>query len=64
MIKVYCDRCGEEIDKLLMFVIEVQPPTLRADSDMIYPNNYHLCRECLNDVDKFIVAKQTDCAWK
>ena len=64
MIKYYCDRCGEEMDGLLMFVIDVQPPTLRASSDKIYPNNYQLCRGCLNDVDKFIATKQTDCPWK
>lgn len=64
MIKVYCDRCGKEIDGLHMLVIEIRPPVVRTMSDEAYAKGYQICRDCIEDVDEYIKAKQTDCPWK
>ena len=60
MIKYYCDRCGEETDKLHMFVIEIDTPDIVTFNDAGYLGSYQICRECIEDVEKFIRAKQTE----
>ena len=59
MIKYYCDRCGKEMDGLHMFVIEIRPPVIRTLSDEAYAKGYQICRDCIEDVDNFIRAKQS-----
>jgi len=60
MIRYYCDRCGEEIDGLHMFVIEIRPPVIRTMSDEAYAKGYQICRDCIEDVDNFIMGKKTE----
>ena len=62
MIKDYCDRCGKEIGELEAYTILIQGPEIRswADGYLYDRNNYQICRDCIEDVDKFIRAKQTE----
>ena len=66
MIKVYCDRCGKEVGELEVYTLLVQGPTIKAwdDNYMYGRKDYQICRDCIEDVDKLIATKQTDCAWK
>ena len=60
MTKYYCDRCGKEMDGLHMFVIEIRLPVIRTMSDEAYAKGYQICRDCIEDVEKFIRAKRTE----
>lgn len=66
MIKVYCDRCGKEVGELEVYTLSVQGPTIKAwdDNYMYGRKDYQICRDCIEDVDKLIAIKQTDCPWK
>lgn len=64
MTKYYCDRCGGEIERYSVFTLEITPPEIRTIEDASYSAELHICRDCIKDVDRFIRAGRTDCAWK
>ena len=75
MIKIYCDRCGEEIGEHHNYTIRVQAPEIRAwGDDYVYDiKDYQICRNCMKEVDEFITSQTeqqtetttgTDCSWK
>ncbi len=58
MIKVFCDKCGEEIDTYEAYTVTVESPLVVSWKDQ-YPYNrkeYHMCRDCMNEVADFIMA--------
>ena len=66
MIRYFCDRCGREIDECSAFNIRIQAPEIRswADDGLYRRADYQICQTCIKEIDGFIGAFSTDCAWR
>ena len=56
MIKYFCDKCGEEIDKFKIFTVTVEPPEVRS-WDYAEIGTYSLCYECVKELNKCLERK-------
>ena len=52
MVKLYCDRCGKEVEKL--FVEKVPDPEKLISSDGYSTKEIGLCRSCSNFVKQSV----------
>lgn len=67
MIRYFCDRCGREIEESTgCFTVTIQAPEIRswADDGLYSRADYQICRSCITEIDGFIGAINTDCAWR
>ena len=67
MIKVYCDKCGNEVEEYCSYTLRVQCPEINDwDDPYLYiAKNYNLCRDCMKKVYDFItVSTGTVCSKK
>lgn len=55
MIKLYCDRCGKESDKLY----EIKIPTQKSEHHSFDTKPCHVCLDCRHEYDD-IIDKLTD----
>ena len=60
MIKIYCDKCGKEIDEFEEYTILIQGPVIRAweDEYMYDKKGYQICRNCIKSVANFIAKER------
>ena len=58
MIKIICDRCGEEIPDAGYYGYIALHYREQYDCDSVYGENefekWHLCRDCMNEIREFI----------
>lgn len=57
MIKIYCDKCGKEVEEYEAYTLHVRGPEI-VDWDDRYLNekDYQICRDCMKKVDDFITV--------
>lgn len=66
MIKIYCDKCGVEINELEAYEILVKGPQIRSwgDEYMYDRKDYQICKDCMKKIADYIGENKKDCQWK
>lgn len=61
MLKIYCDRCGEEVSSVYGNAVVIDISNLSLFSDSVLEKKMHLCGDCFNDfLDHFIFDQKED----
>ena len=56
MIKVFCDKCGKELDRAYMYAGSIMSPEITSwDAPFIEePTSFDLCTDCAKKLEKFL----------
>lgn len=62
MIKIFCDKCGKEVDEFEAYTILVEAPEIKswADQYMYERRGYQVCRDCMAEIATFIEPRTTE----
>ena len=62
MIKMFCDKCGKELDKAFMYTGSIYSPEITNwDAPFVEdPSTFELCADCAKKLEIFLRRAEND----